>query len=70
MDYLILRRDIDNCDAVELGCLASLHTEFQNQIEKTLDKKKETMTEIVSPSLSEIFEFWDALVKTVKGHEK
>lgn len=57
MDYLILRRDIDNCDADELGCLASLHTEFQNEIEKTLDKREETMTELVSPTLREIFEF-------------
>jgi len=38
-DYLILRRDIENCDSDELGCLASLHTAFQREIEKTLTEK-------------------------------
>lgn len=41
MDYLILRRDIEQCDADELGGLAQLSTAFQRQIEKTLEEEKE-----------------------------
>ncbi len=34
--YFILRRDIENCDNNETGCLAFLHTAFQTEIEKTI----------------------------------
>ena len=33
-DYLILRRDIQNCDDDELGKLCKLHTAFQDEIQK------------------------------------
>jgi hypothetical protein len=32
-DYLILRRDKENCDDGELACLSMLHTSFQKQID-------------------------------------
>jgi len=34
IDYLILRRDKENCDADELGGLAQLSVAFQRQVEK------------------------------------
>ena len=40
MDYLILRRDTEKCDHMELGGLAQLSTAFQRQIEKKLEKKQ------------------------------
>ncbi len=39
-DYFVLRRDIQNCDDNELGCLAQLHTAFQKEIEKTINVNK------------------------------
>lgn len=33
-DYLVLRRDIENCSPEELGCLVQLHTLIQNKIDK------------------------------------
>ena len=39
-DYFVLRRDIENCDDDELGCLAQLHAGFQKTIEKELNKSK------------------------------
>lgn len=38
-DYFVLRRDIENCSDDEIGCLAMLHTAFQRNIEKTIEKK-------------------------------
>lgn len=38
-DYLILRRDKENCDDKELGNLAMLHTEFQREIERQINIK-------------------------------
>lgn len=35
-DYFVLRRDKENCDHNETGCLAFLHTAFQKKIERTL----------------------------------
>jgi len=35
-DYLILRRDVENCSADELGGLAALSVAFQREIEKSL----------------------------------
>ena len=35
-DYLILRRDVENCSADELGGLAALCVAFQREIEKSL----------------------------------
>lgn len=39
-DYLVLRRDKENCDYKELGNLAMLYTEFQREIDKKLKKKE------------------------------
>lgn len=39
-DYLILRRDKENCDYKELGNLTMLHTEFQREIDKQINEKK------------------------------
>lgn len=39
-DYLILRRDKENCDYKELGNLTMLHTEFQREIDKQIDERK------------------------------
>lgn len=41
-DYLILRRDKENCDYEELGLLAMLHTEFQREIDRQIDEKRST----------------------------
>jgi hypothetical protein len=35
-DYLILRRDKENCENGELSCLALLHTSFQKEIDDQL----------------------------------
>jgi hypothetical protein len=37
-DLLALRRDIDMCDADELGKLCMLHTAFQREIEKRINQ--------------------------------
>jgi DNA polymerase-3 subunit epsilon len=37
-DYLILRRDIENCGANELGRLIQLYSKFQQKIEKDINK--------------------------------
>lgn len=42
IDYLILRRDKENCDADELGGLAQLSTAFQREVEKRLPQEQET----------------------------
>ena len=42
IDYLILRRDEEDCDADELGGLAQLSTAFQREVEKRLPQKQET----------------------------
>lgn len=42
IDYLILRRDKENCDADELGGLAQLSTAFQREVEKRLPQGQET----------------------------
>ncbi len=42
IDYLILRRDKENCDADELGGLAQLSTAFQREVEKRLRPEQET----------------------------
>ena len=42
IDYLILRRDKEDCDADELGGLAQLSTAFQWEVEKQLPQKQET----------------------------
>ena len=42
IDYLILRRDKENCDADELGGLAQLSTAFQREVEKRLPQNQET----------------------------
>jgi len=39
LDYLILRRDVENCADDELGNLSMLHTEFQRDIERKMEKK-------------------------------
>lgn len=39
-DYFVQRRDLENCDDEELGCLATLHTEFQRIIERRQPKTK------------------------------
>jgi hypothetical protein len=36
IDYLILRRDKENCDSDELGCLAQLSGAFQREVEKLI----------------------------------
>lgn len=41
IDYLILRRDTENCDADELGGLAQLSTAFQREVEKRIPQEKE-----------------------------
>lgn len=38
VNYLILRRDKDNCGSDELGCLAALSVAFQREIEKRIPK--------------------------------
>lgn len=38
IDYLVLRRDVENCDADELGRLAMLSGAFQRELEKNLSK--------------------------------
>lgn len=38
MEYLILRRDKEECGAAELGCLAQLSTAFQREIERHLEE--------------------------------
>lgn len=43
IDYLILRRDKENCDADELGGLAQLSTAFQREVEKRLPKDQEAV---------------------------
>ena len=40
LDYLILRRDKENCDADELGRLAMLSGAFQRELEKSIIKKR------------------------------
>jgi hypothetical protein len=40
LDYLVLRRDLENCDSDELGNLCMLHTEFQREIERKIEKKE------------------------------
>ena len=42
IDYLILRRDKEDCDADELGGLAQLSTAFQREVEKRLPQKQGT----------------------------
>ena len=42
IDYLILRRDKENCDADELGGLTQLSTAFQQEVEKRLRPEQET----------------------------
>lgn len=42
IDYLILRRDKEDCDADELGGLAQLSTAFQREVVKRLPQKQET----------------------------
>lgn len=42
IDYLILRRDIENCSANELGGLAQLSTAFQREVEKRITQKIDT----------------------------
>ena len=37
IDYLVLRRDKENCDAEELGRLAMLSVAFQRKIEKQIE---------------------------------
>jgi len=37
LDYLILRRDKENCEPIELGYLCMLHTEFQREIERKIE---------------------------------
>jgi len=37
-DYFVLRRDKENCSDEEIGCLAMLHTAFQRNIEKMIEK--------------------------------
>lgn len=39
-NYLVQRRDIEDCDSKELGCLVELHTGFQKKIENELNKSK------------------------------
>lgn len=39
-EYFSLRRDVENCDDYELGCLAQLYTSFQKTIEKEIYKLK------------------------------
>ena len=41
IDYLILRRDTENCGADELGGLAQLSTAFQRELEKRIPQEKE-----------------------------
>jgi hypothetical protein len=41
IDYLILRRDKENCNADELGGLAQLSTAFQREVEKQLSQEQE-----------------------------
>lgn len=38
--YFILRRDIENCNHIELGQLAMLHTAFQKRIEQQVEEIK------------------------------
>lgn len=40
LDYLIIRRDIENCDSDELGYLCMLHFEFQREIERKINEKE------------------------------
>lgn len=42
IDYLVLRRDKENCDTDELGGLAQLSTAFQREIEKRLPRAQES----------------------------
>jgi hypothetical protein len=35
-DYLVLRRDIENCDDEEVGLISMLQAEFQKQIDKNI----------------------------------
>jgi hypothetical protein len=35
-NYLVTRRDVENCDSDELGCLALLSVAFQREVEKML----------------------------------
>lgn len=39
LDYLIKRRDIENCEDEELGRLCMLQTAFQRQVEKRIGKE-------------------------------
>lgn len=39
-NYFVQRRDIENCDYDELGCLAELYTGFQRKIDKEINKSK------------------------------
>lgn len=41
-DYLILRRDKEQCDADELGGLAQLSVVFQRQLEKQINSEHGT----------------------------
>ncbi len=36
-DYFILRRDIQNCEDLELGLLSLLHTQFQKEIQRRIN---------------------------------
>ncbi len=40
IDYLVLRRDKENCESDELGLLAMLHAEFQREIERQIEKEE------------------------------
>lgn len=40
LDYLVLRRDKENCDSDELGNLCMLHTEFQREIVRQIERKE------------------------------
>jgi hypothetical protein len=42
VDYLILRRDKENCDTDELGGLAQLLTAFQREVERRLVREEAT----------------------------
>lgn len=40
INYLVLRRDIDNCDSEELGRLVMLSGTFQKELEKMINSKQ------------------------------
>ncbi|HET6243857.1 MAG: hypothetical protein H0V01_02580 [Bacteroidetes bacterium] len=43
-DYFVLRRDIENCDDEEVGLISMLHSEFQKEIEKKIEKAAQNNT--------------------------